>query len=228
MPVKNDNDRIELLITIVERGKGGELVRFLRRHQVNFHLEFSGVGTATSEMLDILGLNTKEKDVVLSMGTRKAVKSLTNAIDAGLWEISRSRGLMMQLRLTAVNNLISAALIQCADVLQLSENEEKMINEFDHSLLLIAVKQGFTELVMQSARKAGATGGTAIRSRMIGEEMFEDNYGIQMDPEKEIIAILAPNSLRDNILNIINMEHGVRSPAQSMLCALPVDKAFKI
>jgi hypothetical protein len=173
-------------------------------------------------------LNTKEKDVLLSMGTRKAVKSLTNAIDAGLWEISRSRGLMMQLRLSAVNNLISAALIQSADELPLTENEEKMINEFDHSLLLIAVKQGYTEIVMQSARKAGATGGTVIRSRMMGEEMFEENYGIRMDPEKEIIAILAPNSTRDAILNEVNAEHGVRTPAQAILCALPVDKAFKI
>ena len=228
MNERYDNDRIEFLMTIVERGKGHDLIRFLNRHQVSFHLEFTGQGTATSEMLDVLGLNTKEKDVVISMGTRKAVRSLTGAIDAGLWEISRSRGLMMQLRLTAVNNLISAALIQSADEISLPENEEKMVNEFDHSLLLIAVKQGYTEIVMQTARKAGATGGTVIRSRMVGTEQFEDNYGIRIDPEKEIIAILSPNSLRNAILDAVNSEHGVRSPAQAILCALPVDKAFKI
>lgn len=228
MNERNDNDRIEFLVTIVERGKGRDLIRFLNKHQVSFHLEFTGQGTATSEMLDVLGLNTKEKDVVISMGTRKAVRSLTGAIDAGLWEISRSRGLMMQLRLTAVNNLISAALIQSAEEIFLPENEEKMVNEFDHSLLLIAVKQGYTEIVMQTARKAGATGGTVIRSHMAGTEQFEDNYGIRIDPEKEIIAILAPNSLRDAILDAVNSEHGVRSPAQAILCALPVDKAFKI
>ena len=222
MSHSDDNNRIELLITILERGKGRKLVRFLDKHKVYFHLEFSGVGTATSEMLDILGLNTKEKDVILSLGTRKAVRGLTNAIDAGLWEISRSRGLMMQLRLTAVNNLISTALIESAENIILPENEEKMINEFDHSLLLIAVKQGYTDVVMQTARKAGATGGTVIRSRMMGAEQFED------DPEKEIIAILAPNSTRDAILNEVNAEHGVRTPAQAILCALPVDKAFKI
>ena len=228
MNERDDNDRIEFLLTIVERGKGRRLIGFLNSHQVNFHLEFTGQGTATSEMLDVLGLNTKEKDVIISMGTRKAVRSLTGAIDAGLWEISRSRGLMMQLRLTAVNNLISAALIQGAEEINATENEEKMVNEFDHSLLLIAVKQGYTEVVMQTARKAGATGGTVIRSRMIGTEHFEDNYGIRIDPEKEIIAILAPNSLRNAILDAVNTEHGVRSPAQAILCALPVDKAFKI
>ena len=89
MSQSDDNNRIELLITILERGKGRKLVRFLDKHKVYFHLEFSGVGTATSEMLDILGLNTKEKDVIISLGTRKAVRGLTNAIDAGLWEISQ-------------------------------------------------------------------------------------------------------------------------------------------
>ncbi|MBR6089344.1 MAG: hypothetical protein IKP86_05375 [Anaerolineaceae bacterium] len=224
----DDNDRIELLITILERGKGYSLVQFLNRHQVTFHLSFTGSGTATSEMLDVLGLNEKEKDIIISLGTRKAVRNLTGAIDAGLWEISRSRGLMMQLRLSAVNNLISTALIRSAEEIALPENEEKMINEFDHSLLLIAVKQGYSEVVMQTARKAGAIGGTVIRSRMIGAEQFEENYGIRIDPEKEIIAILAPNSLRDGILDSVNAEHGVRKPAQAVLCALPVDKAFKI
>ena len=228
MNERNDNDRIELLITILERGKGRRLVQFLNKHRVNIHMEFSGVGTATSEMLDVLGLNTKEKDIIISLGTNKAVRNLTNDIDAGLWEISRSRGLMMQLHLSAVNNLISAALIENAAELTLPENEEKMINEFEHSLLLIAVKQGYSDVVMQTARKAGATGGTVIRSRMIGTEQLEDNYGIRIDPEKEIIVILTPNSQRDAILDSVNLEHGVRTPAQAILCALPVNKAFKI
>ena len=224
----DDSDRIEMLFTILERGKSVKLVQFLKQYQVNFHLTFTGVGTATSEMLDVLGLNNKEKDVVLSMGTRKAVRNMTNAIDVGLWEIGRSRGLMMQLRLSAVNNLIATALRQSAAETSLPDIEEKMINEFDYSLILIAVKQGYTEIVMQTARKAGATGGTVIRSRMMGAELFEENYGIKMDPEKEIIAILAPNSTRDAILESVNNEHGARTPAQSMICALPVDKALKI
>lgn len=223
-----ENDRIILLVTILERGKGRKLTALLNRHQVTFHMEFAGVGTATSEMLDVLGLSSKDKDIVVSLGTKKAVAALTGAIDAGLWEISRSRGLMMQLPLTAVNNLISAVLIHGAAEIAETDNEDKMKNEFDHSLLLMAVKQGFTDKVMQTARKAGATGGTVIRSRVMGSEQYEEDFGIRIDPEKEIIAILAPNSLRDGILESVNAEYGLRSPAQTILCALPVDRAFKI
>ncbi len=228
MTERNDNDRVVMLITILERGRGRNLKRFMDRHKLSFHMEFTGTGTATSEMLDVLGLNNKDKDIIISFGTQKAVASLTSAIDAGLWEISRSRGLMMELPLTAVNNLVATALIQNASDLDMSGNEEKMKNEFDHSLLLIAVKQGFTEDVMQTARKAGASGGTVIRSRLMGTEHFEENFGISVDPEKEILAILAPNSLRDAILEAVNGAHGLRTPAQAILCALPVDRAFKI
>ena len=220
--------RVVLLITIVERGKARKLRQFMDRHKVSFHMEFPGVGTATSEMLDVLGLSSKDKDILISLGTKRAVLSLENAVDAGLWEISRSRGLMMELPLTAVNNIVAAALIQSADELGELKSEEKMKNEFDHSLLLIAVRQGYTDNVMQAARKAGAAGGTVIRSRMLGTEHFEENFGISVDPEKEILAILAPNSQRDAILEAVNTEFGLRTPAQGILCALPVDKAFKI
>lgn len=225
---QNEQNRVLLLITILERGKGRQMRKILNQHQVSCHMEFTGAGTATNEMLDVLGLNNKEKDILISLGTRKAVTSLTGAIDAGVWEISRSRGLMMQLHLSALNNLISAALIHSAEEIPEIQNEEKMKNEFDHSLILLAVRQGYTDAVMQTARKAGATGGTVIRSHLTGSEQFEENFGITMDPEKEIIAILTPNSLRDSILESVNEHYGIRTPAQTILCALPVDKAFKI
>ena len=57
---------------------------------------------------------------------------------------------------------------------------------------------------------------------------YNRRFNVKYDPEKEIIAILAPSSLRDAILESINSEHGIRSEAQAIICSLPVDKAFKI
>ena len=135
---------------------------------------------------------------------------------------------MMQLQLSAVNNLMSAILIRNAEGITEMENEKKMKNEFDYNLLLFAVKQGYTDKVMQTARKAGATGGTVVRSRLVGAEQYEEEFGVRLDPEKEIIAILAPESLKNDILDAVNAEYGMRSPAQTILCSLPVERAFKI
>ena len=223
----NELNRTIMLVTILERGKGNKLTRFMEKHKISTHLEFPGHGTATSEMRDLLG-GSKDKDIIVSFGTKKSVESLIHSIDSGLWEISRGHGLMMQLSPSAVNNLTAAVLIHNSEELNEPVDEVKMKNQFEHSLILMAVKQGFTDQVMQTARKAGAVGGTVIRSRLMGAELFEENLGIRMDEEKEIIAILAAGNQRDAIMEAVNSEFGLRSPAQSILCSLPVDRAFKI
>ena len=78
---------------------------------------------------------------------------------------------------------------------------------------------------MQTARKAGATGGTVIRARMAGAEQLLDP---QLSEEKEIIAILAPDSVRNQIMEEVNKEYGMRSEAKGVVCSVPVDKALKI
>lgn len=100
-----------------------------------------------------------------------------------------------------------------------------MKSEYQHSLILITVNQGYTDGVMQTAKKAGATGGTVIRARMAGAEQLLDP---QMSEEKEIIAILAPDSVRNQIMEEVNKEYGMRSEAKGVVCSVPVDKALKI
>ena len=223
----NEMNRIIMLVTILERGKADKFTRVLDRHGIGAHLEFAGAGTATSEMRDLLS-GSRDKDVILSFGTKNAVEHLVHSIDSGLEEVTRGGGLMIQLSPLAVNNLFSAVLIHDAESIAPYEKEEKMKNEYEHSLILIAVKQGFTEQVMQEARKAGASGGTVIRSRMVGTEMFEEDFGIVLDAEKEVLLILSPKSKRDAILEGVNASYGMRSPAQAVICSLPVDRAFKI
>ena len=103
-----------------------------------------------------------------------------------------------------------------------------MKNEHRHSLILIAVNQGYTDAAMQTARKAGATGGTIIKARLDSEELSETFRGISFDSEKEILVILAPDSIKEDIMNAVNTEHGLRTEAQGMVCSIAVDKAFKI
>ena len=67
--------------------------------------------------------------------------------------------------------------------------------------------------------------GTVIRARMAGAEQLLDP---QLSEEKEIIAILAPDSVRNQIMEEVNKEYGMRSEAKGVVCSVPVDKALKI
>ena len=99
-------------------------------------------------------------------------------------------------------------------------------NKFHY--IIISVNQGYSDQVMQTAKKAGATGGTVIRGRMAGAEKLAQFGDLDVQDEKEIIMILAPVNISDQILGDINQEYGMKTPAQGMVCALPVEKAFKI
>ena len=55
---------------------------------------------------------------------------------------------------------------------------------------------------------------------------FEDQT---IRPEKkEIILILAPASSAGEIMNEVNREHGLKTEAKGIVCAVPVEHALKI
>ena len=103
-----------------------------------------------------------------------------------------------------------------------------MKNEHKHSLIIISVNQGYTEQVMQTARHAGATGGTIVKARLAVDNASEQFQGLDLQPEKQIIAILAADSIKNKVMDDVNSEFGLTSEAQGVVFSLPVDKAFKI
>ena len=103
-----------------------------------------------------------------------------------------------------------------------------MANTHKQQLILVTVNQGFTTQVMQTAKKAGATGGTILRARLASAEKLEQYGDIAAQEEKEIIAILAPVGVAAKIMEEVNKEHGFHTEACGMITALPVDKAYKI
>ena len=219
--------RVQTLCAIVERGKGQALIEQLSSWSMGYQLRFTGHGTASTEMMDILGLGSTEKDVVISMGTSDAVSEAVRYFSENL-STTRYRGIMMLFSPDAVSRLLAVIL-----TMKKSEDPERkesvvMKNEHQHSLIMIVVNQGYTDQVMQIARRSGATGGTVIRARLADADKESQFHGITLQEEKEIVAILAPDSIRDQLMEDVNRECGFRSEAQGVLCSVPVDKAFKI
>ena len=68
-----------------------------------------------------------------------------------------------------------------------------------YELIFCIVNAGFSGTVMDAARSAGATGGTRLRGRGSAGKEAEDFFHIQIEPEKEIVMILAPAEIKDAI-----------------------------
>lgn len=222
------NEEMYLMTTIVDRGTGNLIHDLYMKENLIYHIQCSGNGTASSEMMEILGLENHEKDVLFSIGAVSVVGRLIVKLNnEKVSKIIKSRGIVFDIKLSALNNLVAGVLGAHAQMNQQSE-VNYMEQENSNSLIMITVNQGYTDDVMHTARAAGAVGGTILRGRWTGGEQLEQYHGITIQEEREILLILASSDVRNQIMELVNKKHGLTTEANAVLCALPVERAIKL
>ena len=217
-------ERMKVMMTIVDRGDGIALSRLYEQNGVPLHLQIIAQGTATSEILNMLGLTHKEKEIMVSIAPERAVEDLLERLDDDFRGILSVRGLAFSIRLTGISGSVANALSGREN----GEGGTAVHNEKEHSLIWVAVNQGYSDEVMKTACKAGATGGTVIRSRWVGAEKLEQFHAITLQDEKEILMIACDKAVRNTIMDAINAEHGLKTDRQASVFSLPIDRMVKL
>lgn len=92
-------------------------------------------------------------------------------------------------------------------------------------LVLSIVNSGYSDKVMDLARKLGARGGTILNASGSASIGAEKLYGITINPEKEVVMILISNEIVKDLLNLLYQELGSDTEAQGIAFTLPVDEA---
>lgn len=220
---------MKLIMSIVERGQGALMRQFFlsETYQIRCLWQSAGRGTASSELLNILGIGTPERDVLFALATGPSARSLFRHLSNGLGANTHAKGIVISLPLSAVDGLMAAALTHL-ETLEVENGENAMENESHHSLILVIVNQGYTDAVMATARDAGARGGTVLRTRWAGDDMVHDIMGITVQAERELLAIVSTHKDRAAIMQAIHDAHGMKEAAQAMVCALPVEHVSRL
>ena len=102
------------------------------------------------------------------------------------------------------------------------------MDEVKFELIVVLVNSGFSDVVMDAAREVGARGGTIIRARGTGTKDMENKYNIVITPDKEMILILAKETIRDQMLSAIYKAAGLGTDGQGIAFALPVNDVVGI
>jgi len=219
---------VKMIVAIVERSHGKALAKFLTTHGISFHYQCPAVGTAPSDLLDILGIGSAERDVLFCFAANDAADrfmyqlkndELDGTVDA--------KGIVFDLPLTGLNNIIATILME-KESETFSDGGDRMEQKGANSVILLVVNQGHTDAVMDTARKAGARGGTVIRARFSGEEGAEQLHGFTLQQEKEMILIVASGERRKQIMEAVNEKHGLSTEAAAMICSLGIDQIAKL
>ena len=92
----------------------------------------------------------------------------------------------------------------------------------NYEVIYSIVNHGYSDLVMNAAKEAGARGGTIMTARGTGNKEAETFFGISVTPEKEIVLILVPKAIRDKVLLAINEGAGMSTRGMGIAFSVPV------
>lgn len=97
------------------------------------------------------------------------------------------------------------------------------MNNYKYEVILCIVNSGFSDEVMDAARKFGARGGTVIRGRGTANAEAEKLFNIAIQPEKEIVMILVKSDIKADILHALYQSVGLKTPGQGIAFSMPVE-----
>ena len=179
-----------------------------------------GTGTASSEILDYLGLEHAEKTVVFSVLEEDKWISIKKQLQKKLRIDVPGSGIAYITPLSSIGGRKALDYLLAKDDYQ--KEEESTLKDTAHELIVVIANQGNSELVMDAARSAGAYGGTIIHAKGTGKEAAEKFMGVSLAAEKEMLFIVSKTKQKNAIMKAIMEKAGLATRAKAIVFSLPV------
>ena len=97
----SDIKKLKLLVTVVDRNKGEFYLDVISQFEVNCQMAVGGLGTANSELVNLLGLNI-HKAVILSIVREDKVEEIMKALEQRFATIKNGKGIAFAVPMSSV------------------------------------------------------------------------------------------------------------------------------
>lgn len=216
------------VVIIVDANIRDKVSEFMAESRIPIFYQMHGVGTASSEFLNLCGLGDTHKNITICFVPTESTQLILAEMNHALQLHRKGTGIAISIPISGIPGFLFKLLdepVSGNDSAKTnSEREIKNMSEtITHALLLITVSQGFSEDIMSTARAAGATGGTIMRGLRNRPKEVAKRFGISIQEEQEIVLIVVPQEKRTEILSAITTQHGPGTPAHGIAISLPVD-----
>lgn len=218
MNKQNDLKDYEILFVIVNYGVGSKIIRSMKNHGINGGTAFLGKGTIKNHLLELLDLDDVRKEIIFSVFEKSVVEETASQISNEFGFHKRNHGIAFTI---PVSNFLGGR--GCSYI----ENKERRgVMEAMYRAIFVVVERGQAEFVIEAAEAAGSRGGTIIHGRGSGAHETKKVFNMEIEPEKEIVMILAEDALTDNIVEKIRKDLKIDEPGKGILFVLDVNKTF--
>lgn len=214
----NIHSNYELLYIIVAYGKGSSILQFAKKNGVSGGTVLFGTGTVVSPLLELLDLSDTRKEILLMACESQMISSLSKRISEKFKFHKKHHGIAFSIPIT---NILGAHSCQCEPSNTEGGQGDKMYNA-----VFVIVDKGKGNLVVDTARDSGSKGATIINGR--GSGVHESNvvFGMDIEPEKELVLILSKVDTTDKIVDAIRLAHKIDEPGNGIIFIQNVSKTY--
>lgn len=92
-----------------------------------------------------------------------------------------------------------------------------------HELVIAVVNTKYTDIAIEAARSAGATGATVFRTRSINNDRAEQNIGTTLSYETDSLFFLTTYEYKGKIMEAVRDVAGLKTEGSAVIFSLPVD-----
>lgn len=213
-----------LLVLITSSGVEKRLGRILAQLKLKLYWQCRGHGTASSELLDVCGLDGTARLVTAALLPGSQVPRVLETLSGRLALRRQGGGIALTIPVDGLQASIQALLAEDAAGPQSEEKEELPLTK--HAMILVAANYGCSEEILQAARGAGARGGTILRGRRGGEAAALGFLGMSTQEEQEFLMIVVPQAKKAAVMAAVSGSCGLTSPARGVVLSIPVEDAL--
>lgn len=181
------------------------------------NVSLSGKGTAVKSMLDLLGIESNIKRVMLSVANEEKTHEFIARQKQQLHIGVPGHGIVIAVPIKSIGGGKTVAFLKGEDGMT---KHTPSLN-YAYELIVVIANEGCTDAVMNAARAAGARGGTVLHGKGTGSEAAMKFLNISIADEKEVILIVAPTAEKTAIMTEILKKAGPNTDAKAIAFSLP-------
>lgn len=210
-----------MVTAIVRRDIAEEYIRFFRHNGAGIVYSTNCEGSARKKLLDMLGLESKAKQLLCCVVPSSNIKYILRHLRTEMRIDAPNTGIVFFVNVECIGGATALRTLCTQDIF--TGDEVKKVKENKHSLIVAIAERGHTDIVMDAACEAGATGGTIVHAKgTLGEERAKF-FGVSIADEKDMVYIVVPSEKRTDIMTSIIQKAGSKSPARTIMFSLPVE-----
>lgn len=213
-------NKIYLMVIITNRNMRNTFYSFFERNEITVTFSILGAGTASSALLDYLGLEDSDKMLLFTFVTRDTWKKLKRQFQMDIRIDLPGRGIAFLIPASSVGGKKALEYFTAHQNFEIEE--ESTLKETKYELLVIIANTGYTDTVMDAARSANAPGGTVVHAKGTGAQEARKFLGISLAEEKEMIFIVVSSEQKNDIMKAVMEQAGLHSKAGALAFSLPV------